>query len=96
MKEPTLLGRWHHGNGVLCCGTLRIASANFDTNPTKEIQNAVFQDICDTMNTRTEQYEMYKDRAIPRCACCGTTENLHFDGGSGGPYRCDSPDCMVF
>jgi len=56
----------------------------------------VFQDICDTMNTRTEQYEMYKDRAIPRCACCGTTENLHFDGGSGGPYRCDSPDCMVF
>lgn len=36
-----------------------------------------------------------KDRT-PRCACCGTTENLHSDAGSGGPYRCGSPDCMVF
>lgn len=32
----------------------------------------------------------------PRCACCGTTENLHRDVGSGGPYRCNSVDCMVF
>lgn len=32
----------------------------------------------------------------PRCSCCGTTERLHFDAGSGGPYRCDSADCMVF
>lgn len=32
----------------------------------------------------------------PKCACCGTTENLHFDSGSGGPWRCASPDCMVF
>lgn len=32
----------------------------------------------------------------PKCACCGTTDNLHSDYGSGGPYRCDSPDCMVF
>lgn len=30
------------------------------------------------------------------CSCCGTTENLHADLGSGGPYRCNSPDCMVF
>lgn len=33
---------------------------------------------------------------VPTCACCGTTENLHIDRGSGGPYRCNSPDCMVF
>jgi hypothetical protein len=33
---------------------------------------------------------------VPRCACCGTTENLHADVGSGGPFRCDSPECMVF
>lgn len=30
------------------------------------------------------------------CACCGTTENLHDDPGSGGPYRCNSPDCTVY
>lgn len=33
---------------------------------------------------------------VPKCAGCGTIENLHRDYGSGGPYRCDSPDCMVF
>ncbi len=32
----------------------------------------------------------------PRCTCCGTTENLHVDRGSGGPYRCGSPDCVSF
>lgn len=33
---------------------------------------------------------------VPKCSCCGTTENLHKDFGSGGPYRCNSSDCMVF
>ena len=33
---------------------------------------------------------------VPKCACCGTTENLYADHGSGGPWRCDSADCMVF
>lgn len=32
----------------------------------------------------------------PKCACCGTTENLLRDVGSGGPYRCNSADCVVF
>jgi hypothetical protein len=30
------------------------------------------------------------------CTCCGTTENLHDDFGSGGPYRCNDPDCIPF
>lgn len=33
---------------------------------------------------------------VPRCSCCGTTENLHRDFGSGGPYRCNSYDCVSF
>jgi Tfp pilus assembly protein FimT len=32
----------------------------------------------------------------PRCSCCGVTENLHRDFGSGGPWRCGSADCVVF
>ena len=32
----------------------------------------------------------------PKCACCGTTENLWRDYGSGGPYRCNSSECVVF
>lgn len=35
-------------------------------------------------------------KPVPKCACCGTTKNLHRDLGSGGPYRCDSEDCMVY
>jgi hypothetical protein len=36
------------------------------------------------------------EAAIPRCTCCGTTEDLHEDYGSGGPYRCGSRNCVVF
>jgi hypothetical protein len=31
-----------------------------------------------------------------KCAGCGTTENLHPDLGSCGPFRCNSPDCIAF
>jgi len=96
MKEPTLGGRWHHGNGVLVSGTLRIATANFDTNPPIAMQEAIFEEICQAMNEKIAAYEAAREAAIPRCRCCGTAENLHRDLGSGGPYRCDSPDCVVF
>lgn len=33
---------------------------------------------------------------LMRCSSCGTTENLHTDLGYGGPYRCDSRDCVMF
>lgn len=42
------------------------------------------------------QREQERQDCIPKCACCGTTENLHRDYGSGGPYRCNSSGCMVF
>lgn len=35
----------------------------------------------------------------PRCSCCrrnGWMARLHRDYGSGGPWRCDSTDCMVY
>lgn len=48
--QPPLRGRWHHGNGILGSGTLRIARADFDTNPTQELQHEVFQWITDTLN----------------------------------------------
>lgn len=31
-----------------------------------------------------------------KCSGCGTTENLDRDLGSGGPYRCNSPDCVMY
>jgi hypothetical protein len=48
--RPVLLGTWRTSNGMIFCGTLRIAAADFDTNPTDAHRDAVLQDICDTMN----------------------------------------------
>lgn len=31
-----LSGKWRYNNGYLCCGTLRIFRADFDTNPSQE------------------------------------------------------------
>lgn len=33
---------------------------------------------------------------LVKCSSCNTTENLHDDMGSGGPYRCSSSDCVMF
>ena len=45
-------GQWHHGNGVLCVGSLRIAVESFDTNPDNEVKNEVFEYICETLNAK--------------------------------------------
>jgi hypothetical protein len=45
-----LSGRWHHGNGALACGTLRVARADFDTNPSETVQAEVFDWICEVLN----------------------------------------------
>lgn len=54
-------------------------------------QRALLKEFVERWARAIVEYE-----AVPRCACCGTTENLHRDVGSGGPYRCNSPDCVVF
>lgn len=61
------------------------------------LQQLVYQypDMVDIGPAKT-LLAQYNDSQIPRCACCGTTENLHHDFGSGGPYRCASPNCMVY
>lgn len=49
-KEFYNTGGWHHGNGVLVCGTLRIAVESFDNNCDKAIKDETFDWICDTLN----------------------------------------------
>lgn len=57
VAEPTLIGRWHHGNGALCSGSLRIAQADFDTQPPREFQSKVFDEICEAMNGIIAAYD---------------------------------------
>lgn len=49
-KVPFLLGTWRHAHGEIFCGTLRIARADFDTDPNIEFRTRVFDEICATLN----------------------------------------------
>lgn len=49
-----LYGRFHHGHGYLCSGTLRLMRADFDTNPSQEFQDALFEQVCESMNLLAE------------------------------------------
>lgn len=49
--EAPLIGRWHHGNGVLVCGSIRVAVESFDTQPNQEFVDQMFDWICETLNT---------------------------------------------
>jgi hypothetical protein len=45
-----LTGQWRYSNGYLCCGTLRIAKMDIDTNPSTEFETELFEWICKTLN----------------------------------------------
>lgn len=45
-----LNARWHHGGGYLCCGTVRIACEDFDTDPSDEFRKEMFDWIVKTLN----------------------------------------------
>ena len=50
LRECPLYGQWRHNNGYICCGTLRIAKADFDTDPSPEFQQRVFDWVCQQLN----------------------------------------------
>jgi len=49
-----LTGRWRISNNFLCCGTLRIAAFDFDTNPSDEFKQSVFKQMLDGLNGQLE------------------------------------------
>lgn len=57
-KFIPLSGDWRHTNGYLICGTMRIARMDFDTDPSDEFKQQLFDWIVDTLNKETEnQYD---------------------------------------
>lgn len=48
--RPPLTGRWHHGNGVIVSGTLRIARDDFEAGIDEEVRDEIFDWICCTLN----------------------------------------------
>lgn len=91
---------------VWCMYALAWAVQQFDDFKAKQEKLASIT-VYDLLNRRKEGAVMPEGltmedldaeaaRRNMKCACCDTIENLHLDLGSGGPYRCNSTDCMVF
>lgn len=56
IDNPPLTGHWHHGNGVLVSGGIRIAREDFDTNPPEPFKKEVFDWICKVLNKEVDLY----------------------------------------
>lgn len=52
-----LLGCWRHGNGAICCGTLRIAREDFDTQPSRECKDEILDWVCSTLNAAVKHHK---------------------------------------
>jgi hypothetical protein len=55
--EPPLIGTWHHGEGHLVSGTIRISRWDCDTNPPVEFRDRLLDWICDTLNAAVNEWE---------------------------------------
>jgi hypothetical protein len=55
--EPPLTGRWHHGNGALVSGGVRIAAWDCDNNPPTEFRERMLDWMCATLNAAVARWE---------------------------------------
>ena len=56
--EPPLVGRWHHGQGYLVSGSIRISRWDCDTNPPVEFRDQLLEWMCETLNGAVNAYEI--------------------------------------
>lgn len=61
-EQPPLLGNWHHGNGEICNGSLRVATASIDTNPTDSVRDEILEWMCNTLNAPKLTKEAFLDQ----------------------------------
>lgn len=53
--QPPLKAHFRHNNGYICCGTLRIAKEDIDTNPSDTFKKELFDWICETLNAEIDK-----------------------------------------
>lgn len=56
-QEPPLTGRWHHGQGYLVSGSIRISRWDCDTNPPVEFRDKLLDWMCETLNSAVNAWE---------------------------------------
>lgn len=98
-KLPTIGSKWRHHNGNEY--TVMLIANFYSERPEKYPVTVVYRGQNDKIWSRPLSLWYASMTPVsqpdkPKCACCGTTENLHEDLGSGGPYRCSRPDCIVY
>ena len=88
ITKPSLVGRWHHGNGALVCGTINVARADFDTNPTQQFQDELFTWACDTLNAGVAEYELERvaKALLPRAIEIAEDQHSGQVDKAGQPY----------
>lgn len=86
--KPPLTGLWHYGNGALVCGTINVARADFDTNPTQDFQDDLFTWACDTLNAKIGEYEaeLAARTLLPRAIEIATEQHAGQVDKAGQPY----------
>lgn len=86
--KPPLTGSWHHGNGALVCGTINVAQADFDTNPTQQFQDDLFDWACETLNEKIAQFDSERDARLrlPRAIEIATEQHAGQVDLAGQPY----------
>jgi len=86
--KPPLTGRWHHGHGTLVCGTINVARADFDTNPTQQFQDELFTWACETLNKKISEYDAeHRARAmLPLAIEIATKQHAGQVDKAGRPY----------
>ncbi|WP_371436231.1 hypothetical protein [Polaromonas sp.] len=57
LTKPPLTGRWHHGQGYLVSGSIRISRWDCDTNPPIEFRDQMMTWICEALNQAVEAYD---------------------------------------
>lgn len=88
VTKPPLLGRWHHGHGMLVCGTINVARADFDTNPTQQLQEDLFTWACDTLNEKINEYDAERraKEMLPFAIEIATEQHAGQVDKAGRPY----------
>jgi hypothetical protein len=76
--SPPLIGTWHHGQGYLVSGTIRIARWDCDTNPPEAFRDSMLDWICATLNAAVKEHERTApdefDGSTPGAASGGVAE----------------------
>jgi hypothetical protein len=55
--EPPLIGRWHHGEGYLVSGTIRVSCWDCDNNPPVSFRDRLLDWMCDVLNAAVDTHE---------------------------------------